>query len=76
MPSDKKVNVKVMENVTDLELNQLIGGLKKIEGFEFTLDSFVFISTFKNQNEVLKNKSIVSSFLPKTRDIIIPSSAP
>jgi hypothetical protein len=74
MPSNKKVNVKVMENMTDLELNQLIDRLKKIEGFEFTLDSLVFISTFKNQNEVLKNKSIASSFLPETRNIIIPSS--
>jgi hypothetical protein len=45
MQDKKKIHVKVMENVTDTELNQLIEGLKKINGFEFTLDSFTVIST-------------------------------
>jgi hypothetical protein len=44
MNNKKKVHVKMMENVTDEELNQLVEGLKKIEGFNFTIDSFVIVS--------------------------------
>ena len=36
---DKKVNVKVMEQINNEQINRLIEGLKKIDGFDFLLDS-------------------------------------
>jgi len=39
-------HVRIVENVTDRELNQLIEGLKKIEGFSFSfsVDSFTIVN--------------------------------
>lgn len=36
-----KVHLKIMEDVTDKELNILIEGLKKIKGFNFSMSCFV-----------------------------------
>lgn len=41
----KKVHVKTLENVTDEELNKLVDGLKKIEGFDFSIDTFVKVES-------------------------------
>jgi hypothetical protein len=35
----KKVNLKVVSEVSDAELKRLTEGLKRIEGFEFLIDS-------------------------------------
>jgi hypothetical protein len=40
----KKVHVRVIENITDTELNELIEGLKRIEGFNFSVDNFVIVN--------------------------------
>lgn len=40
----KQVNVDIVEYVTDTELNRLVERLKKIEGFNFSIKSFVRIS--------------------------------
>jgi hypothetical protein len=39
----KKATLKIMENISDKELKDLLEGLKKIEGFEFSLSSFTII---------------------------------
>jgi hypothetical protein len=44
MDSRKKIHVKVMANLTDAELNKLVDGLKKIEGFRFSIDSFLWVT--------------------------------
>ena len=44
MSNKKKVHVIIMENVTDEELSRLVDTLKKIEGFAFSIDSFVMVS--------------------------------
>lgn len=39
--TDKKVNLKVMHDLNDKEISVLLEGLKKIEGFEFGIESYV-----------------------------------
>jgi hypothetical protein len=51
MQDRKKVTVKIMENITDTELNQLVEGLKKIEGFAFSIDSFVLVASTASDQE-------------------------
>lgn len=43
MIEKRRATVKVMENVTDEEFDALIKGLKKIQGFDFSIDTFVII---------------------------------
>ncbi len=43
MAEKRRATVKIMENVTDQELDVLIKALKKIQGFDFSVDSFVII---------------------------------
>lgn len=43
MPEKKRATVKVMENVTDQELDAVVKGLKKIQGFDFSIDTFVIL---------------------------------
>ena len=38
-----KVHLKIMENIDEEKLDYLIKSLKKIEGFEFTIDSFIMV---------------------------------
>jgi hypothetical protein len=45
MAEKRRATVKVMENVTDQELEALVKGLKKIQGFDFSIDSFVIIKS-------------------------------
>jgi hypothetical protein len=40
-----------MENIDEKKLDYLIKCIKKIEGFDFTIDSFIMV---KNQSEVAK----------------------
>jgi hypothetical protein len=40
----KRVTIKIMENVTDQELDTLVKGRKKIQGFDFSIDTFVVIN--------------------------------
>jgi hypothetical protein len=47
---DKKVQIKIMDNLTDEELNQLITELKKIRGFTFGISS-----TFIRINQTSQN---------------------
>ena len=35
----KKVNVQVVEQITDTELKNLTAGLRSIEGFDFLVDA-------------------------------------
>ena len=51
MQDRKKVTVKIMENVTDTELNQLVKGLKKIEDFAFSIDNFVLVASTASGQE-------------------------
>jgi len=44
MKPKRKATKKIMENITNEEMNQLIEGLKKIDEFEFSVSSFVVIS--------------------------------
>jgi hypothetical protein len=44
----KKIHIKTMENVTDEELTILVEGLKKIDGFEFTIDTFVKVNKIES----------------------------
>ena len=39
----KRVNMKLMQDVTDKEIDTLITGLKKIKGFDFLLDSIIIL---------------------------------
>lgn len=39
----RRATVKIMENVTDEELDVLVNGLRKIQGFDFSIDAFVVI---------------------------------
>lgn len=39
----RRATVKIMENVTDEELDVLVKGLRKIQGFDFSIDTFVVI---------------------------------
>jgi hypothetical protein len=43
MHEKRRATVKIMENVTDEELDVLVKGLRKIQGFEFSIDTFVVI---------------------------------
>lgn len=43
MSEKRRATVKIMENVTDQELDALVKGLKKIQGFDFSIDAFVII---------------------------------
>jgi hypothetical protein len=43
MAEKRRATVKIMENVTDEESDTLIKGLKKIQGFDFSIDTFVII---------------------------------
>jgi hypothetical protein len=43
MAEKRKATVKIMENVTDEELDVLVKGLKKIQGFDFSIDTFVIL---------------------------------
>jgi molybdenum cofactor biosynthesis enzyme MoaA len=43
--SDKKVNLKIMNDINDQEINTLMEGLKKIKGFDLSIDSYVKLST-------------------------------
>jgi hypothetical protein len=43
MKEKGKATVKIMENVTDEELDVLVRGLRKIQGFDFSIDTFVVI---------------------------------
>ncbi len=43
----KKIYVKILDNLTDKEINILMDGLKKIGGFKFTIDTFLFVSNNK-----------------------------
>jgi glutaredoxin-related protein len=45
MPEKRRATVKIMENVTDEELNVLVKGLKKIQGFGFSIDTFVILKS-------------------------------
>lgn len=38
MKSKKKVYLKILENLTDSELNAIIEGLKKIGGYQFQIE--------------------------------------
>jgi hypothetical protein len=44
MEDNKRANIKVMERVSDIELNRLMECLKKIEGFEFLVNCQLIIS--------------------------------
>jgi hypothetical protein len=44
MDSRKRIQVKVMENLTDEEMISLIEGLKKMEGFDFSISSFIILT--------------------------------
>lgn len=41
----KKVNVKVVEQISNQELTQLTSGLKKLEGFDFLIDCQLVVET-------------------------------
>lgn len=44
--NNKKVNVKVMEQINDEQINILVEGLKKMDGFDFLVDSqFIICQT-------------------------------
>ena len=43
MAEKRRATVKIMENVTDQELDALVKRLKKIQGFDFSIDTFVII---------------------------------
>ncbi len=43
MTEKRRATVKIMENITDQELDALIKVLKKIQGFDFSVNSFVII---------------------------------
>jgi hypothetical protein len=43
MAEKRRATVKIMENVTDQKLDALIKGLKKIRGFNFSIDTLVII---------------------------------
>ncbi len=43
MAEKRRTTVKIMENVTDQELDASVKGLKKIQGFDFSIDTFVII---------------------------------
>jgi hypothetical protein len=43
MVEKRKATVKIMENVTDAELDALVKGLRKIQGFDFSIDAFMII---------------------------------
>lgn len=47
--NNKKVTLKILENVTDEEIKNLFEGLKKIEGFEFGIGAY--IKTCQSQND-------------------------
>ena len=44
MDNQKRVQVKTMENLIHEEMIHLIERLKKIEGFNFNISSFVILS--------------------------------
>lgn len=39
----RRATIKIMENVTDEESDVLVKGLRKIQGFDFSIDTFVVI---------------------------------
>jgi hypothetical protein len=39
----RRATVKTMENVTDQELDVLVKALKKIQGFDFSMETFVIV---------------------------------
>lgn len=41
MAEKRRATVKIIENVTDEELDVLVKGPKKIQGFDFSIDTFV-----------------------------------
>ena len=41
----KKATIKIMHDITDEEINTLLEGLKKIKGFDFSINSYVKLST-------------------------------
>ena len=41
----KKINVKIMETLTKEENDRLLQHLKKIDGFEFFIDSQILVQT-------------------------------
>lgn len=43
MAEKSEATVKIMENVTDEELVVLVKGLEKIQGFDFSIDTFVIL---------------------------------
>ena len=43
MKEKRRATVKIMENMTNAELDMLVKGLKKIQGFDFSIDTFVVI---------------------------------
>jgi hypothetical protein len=44
MNDRKKVNVKVVEQISDTELARLTDSLKKLEGFDFLVDCQLVVS--------------------------------
>ena len=43
MAEKRRATLKIMENVTNQKLDALVKGLKKIQGFDFSIDTFVII---------------------------------
>ncbi len=43
MAEKRRATVKIMENATDQELDALVKGLKKIQSFDFSIDTFIII---------------------------------
>jgi hypothetical protein len=43
MNEKRRATVKITEDVTDEELDLLLKGLRKIQGFDFSIDAFVRI---------------------------------
>jgi type II secretory pathway component GspD/PulD (secretin) len=50
--NEKQVNVKIMSNLTDIELEELLNALRSIDGFNFFVDS-----QFTITNRVKEEKS-------------------